>query len=74
MQNIELSLSGLMCEACVGHVTRGLQGVPGVQKVAVDLASAKAVVSGESLGASQLVAAVEEEGYGATVVGETSSG
>ncbi len=70
MQTIELSISGMMCGACVEHVSKGLQGVSGVQNVAVDLASARAVVSGESLDVSQLAAAVEEEGYRASPVGE----
>lgn len=66
MQTLELSISGMTCGACVNHVTKGLQGVPGVQNVRVDLASARASVSGDSLDVAQLTAAVEEEGYGAT--------
>lgn len=65
MQTITLNISGMTCGACVGHVTKGLQNVAGVQNVTVDLASAQAKVSGESLDVTQLVSAVEEEGYGA---------
>ena len=56
----------MTCGACVSHVTKGLQSVAGVQNVAVDLASATATVSGESLDLSRLVEAAEEEGYGAS--------
>ena len=68
MQTIELKISGMTCGACVGHVTKGLQSVVGVHNVVVDLAGAKATVSGESLDVSQLVGAVEEEGYEASEI------
>lgn len=63
MQTITFHVQGMSCGACVGHVTRALQGVPGVQNAVVDLASASAQVSGESLDSAAIVAAIEEEGY-----------
>ncbi len=74
MQTIEVNISGMTCGACVHHVTQGLQSVSGVQNVVVDLASAKATVSGENLDVSQLTAAVEEEGYSASPAAETKAG
>lgn len=68
MQTIELNVSGMNCGACATHVAQGLRGVAGVQDVQVDLKTAKATVQGEGLTVDQLVAAVEEEGYGATPV------
>lgn len=65
MQNIELKISGMSCGACVSHVSRALQSVPGVQSAVVDLASETARVSGENLDVAALVAAVDEEGYNA---------
>jgi copper chaperone len=67
MKNIKLNIEGMSCGACVGHVTRGLQNVPGVQSAVVDLASASAQVSGEELDAAKLIEAVEEEGYQAQI-------
>ena len=72
MQTIQLNISGMTCGACVHHVTQALQNVSGVQTVAVDLALGSATVSGDSLDLSQLVGAVEEEGYGASQSGETT--
>lgn len=63
MQTIELQVEGMMCGACVGHVSQALQSVPGVGGAVVDLSSATARVTGENLDATALVAAVEEEGY-----------
>jgi copper chaperone CopZ len=63
MQTIELNIQGMTCGACVGHVTRGLQNVAGVQSAVVDLATASARVSGQELDAARLIEAVEEEGY-----------
>ena len=38
MQTTHLNVSGMTCGACVGHVTRALTSVPGVDKVDVSLA------------------------------------
>lgn len=65
MQTIELKISGMTCGSCVSHVTKALQGAPGVEKAAVDLASGTASVTGEGFDKASLVGAVEEEGYGA---------
>lgn len=67
MKTIELNIQGMTCSACVGHVTRGLQSVAGVQNAVVNLESASAQVSGEELDATQLIEAVEEEGYEAQI-------
>lgn len=74
MQTIELKVSGMTCGACANHVTKGLQSVAGVQNVIVDLAGAKATVTGESLDLSQLAEAVEEEGYGASEIKGAAQG
>jgi len=65
-----LKVSGMMCQACVGHVTKALQSVPGVQSVLVELPDSARV---EHQGASDpaLLAAVDEEGYNAQVVDRT---
>ena len=67
MQNINLKISGMSCGACVGHVTKALQSVPGVQNAVVDLASQSARVEGQNLNIEQLKSAVDEEGYQAEV-------
>lgn len=67
MQTTELKVTGMMCEACVGHVTRALQQVPGVSGVQVDLEAARATVQHEAAGTDALLAAVAEEGYEAQV-------
>lgn len=61
-----LKVTGMTCGMCVGHVTKALQSVPGVQLAAVDLTSGTAVVKhDESAEAEAMVQAVTEEGYGA---------
>lgn len=59
---VTLSVTGMTCQNCVKHVTQALQAVPGVEQVAVDLASGTAQVKG-SPDVQALIAAVEEEGY-----------
>jgi len=62
----ELNISGMSCGHCVKAVETALKGVPGVQDVQIDLSGGKATVQGEA-DQTALIAAVTEEGYGATV-------
>ncbi|MEW6322459.1 MAG: heavy-metal-associated domain-containing protein [Acidobacteriota bacterium] len=69
MRTITLTISGMSCDACVRHVTRVIQGLPGVRRVAVDLRERRATVecqSGAADGAA-LIAAVRNAGYDAHV-------
>lgn len=63
---VTLSVAGMTCQNCVKHVTHALEGVPGVEQVAVDLESGTARVQGNP-DVQALVAAVQEEGYEAKV-------
>jgi copper chaperone len=65
MSNITLKITGMSCGACVSHVTKALESVSGVRTASVDLASQTAHIAGEHLNDTALIAAVEEEGYGA---------
>ena len=52
----------MMCQNCVKHVTKALEGVAGVTDVAVSLEDKKAVVSApETVTDEMLKAAVTEE-------------
>lgn len=60
---ITLKLTGMMCQHCVAHVTKALEGVEGVSKVDVSLQKGEAQVTGEGLDKAKLIAAVNEAGY-----------
>lgn len=63
-QSISLAVEGMSCASCVGRVDQGLQDVPGVSDVSVNLASESArisVQSPENLRAA--VARLAELGY-----------
>ena len=63
-----LKVEGMMCEHCVMHVTKALEGVKGVRSVSVSLEKGTAEVEVGLLTSNDaLVAAVEEAGYSATV-------
>ena len=67
-------VEGMMCQNCVKHVARALQGVPGVQDVAVSLEDQRAAVTVDAgVTDAALTAAVTEEGYEVTGV-ETDEG
>ncbi len=66
-EGLELAVAGMTCGHCVAAVTRALSECPGVASVKVDLAAGRAVVAGENLDPGQLVAAVSDVGYTATL-------
>ncbi|MCT7294504.1 cation transporter, partial [Rhodococcus sp. PAE-6] len=58
------TVTGMTCQHCVASVTEEVQESPGVENVAVDLATgAVTVTSAESLADAAVAAAVEEAGY-----------
>ena len=63
---ITLPISGMTCAACVSHVSHALEEVPAVSDVSVSLASEKATIAihDTSLQVGDLLAAVEDAGYG----------
>ena len=63
----ELKIEGMSCQMCVGHVTRALAEVPGVTATSVDLEGGNATVQHHGADAAMMIAAVEEEGYEASV-------
>ena len=69
MQTQTLHIEGMMCDACAGHVTRALQDLDGVQAAPVSLDAKTAVVTFDParVGTAQMLAAVADEGYEATV-------
>lgn len=54
-----------MCDACVGHVTKALLGLEGVQSAAVSLPDNSATVTYDpaKVQVTQMAEAVAEEGY-----------
>ena len=59
-----LNVEGMMCEKCVAHVKKALEGVSGVEEALVDLEGKKATVRlSTDVADSALVDAVVEEGY-----------
>jgi Cu+-exporting ATPase len=65
-----LSLEGMHCASCVSTIERALSAVPGVAAASVNLATARAQVSGTGLDATRLIDAVRESGYQASLPAE----
>jgi copper chaperone CopZ len=66
-KTIELNVTGMTCDHCVRSVTNALKDVPGVSEAVVSLDEKKATVTGDEVDVAKLIAAVEEEGYEATI-------
>lgn len=65
---IELKITGMSCQHCVGSVRAALEGVAGVRDVeTLDLDSGRALIEGR-VDPELLVAAVKEAGYAAELV------
>jgi copper chaperone len=69
METVTLQVEGMTCQGCVRSVTRVLQGVAGVESVAVSLEGARAQVRFDPARTSpqRLAEAVQEAGYQARV-------
>jgi Cu+-exporting ATPase len=63
LTTLTLPVRGMSCASCVSHVERALAGVPGVARVAVNLATGSATISADNAGTAALVKAVEQAGY-----------
>ena len=64
-----LSIEGMMCQHCVAHVTKALQGIEGVSGVKVDLDSKSAEVTADaSVSDDTLKQAVKDAGYEVTAI------
>lgn len=62
----QLKIDGMTCGHCQSAVKNALESVAGVQRAEVDLAQGIARVEGEA-DVDTLIAAVEEEGYQASL-------
>jgi Cu2+-exporting ATPase len=69
MATKNLSIEGMMCDHCVMHVTKALEGVEGVSDVKVSLEGKSATLeAAPSVTDEQLKAAVADAGYEVTNV------
>jgi Cu+-exporting ATPase len=64
-KQVTMPIQGMTCASCVNHVAQGLEKVPGVAKVQVNLATEKATVTFDDgpVPLTTLVQAVQETGY-----------
>ena len=68
----ELSVPGMMCQNCVKHVTKALEGIDGAIDVHVDLDTKTAVASfATNVPDTVLIKAISDAGYEATVIKES---
>ena len=74
LQDIVLDVQDMTCASCVGRVEKALLKVPGVQKAAVNLATAKAHIQAvQGVSTPELIQAVTKAGYPASLAEAASS-
>ena len=66
-QIIVLDVQGMMCQKCVAHVKKALEGTKGVKSVEVDLDTNTATVTYTGKKPEDLAKNVTEEGYVAKI-------
>ncbi len=66
LANVELSVTGMTCAACVRRIEKAVRAVPGVSEATVNLVTQRASVTLDPTAARResLVAAIEKAGYG----------
>ncbi|MCX8500317.1 MAG: heavy metal translocating P-type ATPase [Alphaproteobacteria bacterium] len=64
---INLNIEGMHCASCVARVEKFIAAVPGVQSVSVNLLTQEARVEGETMLLDDLLAAVKNSGYQASI-------
>jgi copper chaperone CopZ len=71
MANVKLRVTGMTCGHCQAKVEKALKSVSGVYSAVVDLPDGVAQVDfdDDRLTAAQLIAAVQQTGYGAKLAG-----
>lgn len=69
MQTVIMSVEGMSCGACVGHVTRALQELDGVQSAQVSLQDKRVFVTydPDKVQVAQMTEAIADEGYEASL-------
>jgi copper chaperone len=67
METAQLKITGMVCDACAGHVEKSLRGVSGVESVRVDRAAGQATVQHAGAEGSDLARAVADAGYEAEI-------
>ncbi|AJP49189.1 hypothetical protein PG1C_13640 [Rugosibacter aromaticivorans] len=68
METLTLKVDGMTCGGCVASVTRVIEALDGVAKVAVSLEQAQVVMEADTakVDRAQLVQAIEDAGFEAT--------
>jgi copper chaperone len=68
MTTATFTATGMTCQHCVASVTKEVSELPHVTAVAVDLPTGKVTVDSDApLSAEDVIAAIDEAGYKATV-------
>jgi copper chaperone len=70
-QTISLSISGMDCEGCVKSITEAIQSIDGVEDVVVSLEKGTASIKGSNVELNKLITAIDDAGYGATLLDTT---
>ncbi len=71
MATLKLRVTGMTCRHCQAKVEKALKGTAGVYTAIVDLRDGEAEVDfdDDRLTTAQLIAAIEQAGYGAKLAG-----
>jgi Cu+-exporting ATPase len=70
MTHLELAITGMHCASCGMLIDDAVEELPGIVRVRTDLRQERTVVELDGTGATveQVLAAIEAEGYGASIV------
>ena len=63
-----ISISGMSCQHCVGHVEKALKGLSGTSGIKVDLKKNQAELKADAIDDEAIKAAIADAGYSVTAI------
>ena len=63
MEELELKVANVKCGGCANAIQTGLQALPGVESIEVDIAEGMVCIKGTGVNAGSIQAKLDELGY-----------
>jgi copper chaperone len=63
MEELELKVANVKCGGCASAIQNGLQALPGIESIEVDIAGSRVCIKGTGFNAGTIQTKLDELGY-----------